>query len=174
MDWNPGMIELVGEQTGREIMRTPDEVTAIVELKRKGWGAKRIARELGISKNTVKRYLRAGGWQPYGRPSRAKVLDKHLPWVNEQYMKHRGNADVVRQELQRQFRQQVSLRTIERAVAPLRRQLNAAAVATVLVSRLRQAGICRGTLGKRGCSSRENRPGYSCVCSPWGTLDVRL
>ena len=88
-------------------MRTPDEVTAIVELQRKGWGAKRIARELGISKNTVKRYLRAGGWQPYGRPSRAKVLDNRLQWVNEQYLKHRGNADVVRQELQRQFGLQV-------------------------------------------------------------------
>jgi DNA-binding NarL/FixJ family response regulator len=41
-------------------LTTPDEVKAIVELQRKGWGAKRIAREFGISKNTVKRYLRAG------------------------------------------------------------------------------------------------------------------
>ena len=131
MDTNLGMIGPIGEHTGREIMRTPDEVTAIVELQRKGWGAKRIARELGISKNTVKRYLRAGGWQPYGRPSRAKLLDDCQQWVNEQYLKHRGNADVVRQELQRQFGLQVSLRTIERAVAPLRRQLKAAAVATV-------------------------------------------
>jgi transposase len=131
MNPNLGMIELIGEQAGREIMRTPDEVTAIVELQRKVWGAKRIARELGISKNTVKRCLRAGGWQPYGWPSRAKVLDDRLQWREEQYLKHRGNADVVRQELQRQFGLQVSLRTIERAVAPLRRQLNAAVVATV-------------------------------------------
>jgi DNA-binding NarL/FixJ family response regulator len=65
MDTNLGMIEPIGEHTGREIMRTPDEVTAILELQRKGWGAKRISRELGISKNTVRRYLRAGGWQPY-------------------------------------------------------------------------------------------------------------
>ena len=81
MDTNLGMIKPVGEHTGREIMRTPDEVTVILELQRKGWGAKRIARELGISKNTVKRYLHAGGWQPYGRPSRAKMLDDRLPWV---------------------------------------------------------------------------------------------
>lgn len=72
MDKDLGMIDPSRGDTGREIMRTPDEVTSIVELQRKGWGAKRIARVLGISKNTVKRYLRAGGWQPYGRPSRGK------------------------------------------------------------------------------------------------------
>jgi DNA-binding NarL/FixJ family response regulator len=27
----------------------------------KGWGARRIARELGVSRNTVKRYLAEGG-----------------------------------------------------------------------------------------------------------------
>lgn len=131
MDTDFGMIDPIRGDTGREIMRTPDEVTSIVELQRKGWGAKRIAGALGISKNTVKRYLRAGGWQPYGRPSRRKALDPCSEWVAEQYLKHRGNADVVRQELQREFGLQVSLRTIERAVAPLRRQMHASAVATV-------------------------------------------
>lgn len=46
-------------------------------------------------------------------------------------MKHRGNADVVRQELRRELGLQVSPRTIERAVAPLRRQMHSSAVATV-------------------------------------------
>lgn len=131
MDRDLGMIDPIREDTGREIMHTPDEVTSILELQRKGWGAKRIARALGVSKNTVKRYLRAGGWQPYGRPFRRKALDPCAEWVAEQYMKHRGNADVVRQELQREFGLLVSLRTIERAVAPLRRQMHASAVATV-------------------------------------------
>ncbi len=35
----------------REAMLEPEEVSAIKEL---GWGAKRIARELGISRNTAK------------------------------------------------------------------------------------------------------------------------
>jgi transposase len=131
MDVNQGMINPVREDPEREIMRTPDEVTSILELQRKGWGAKRIARELGLSKTTVKRYLRAGAWQPYGRPSRKKVLDEHSAWVAEQYLKHRGNADVVRQQLQREFDMQVSLRTVERAVEPLRRRLRAASVVTV-------------------------------------------
>jgi len=32
----------------RECVRTPDEVAAMLELKRRGWGAKRIAREFGV------------------------------------------------------------------------------------------------------------------------------
>ena len=106
-------------------MRTPNEVTTILELQRKGWGAKRIARELGISKDTVKRYMQVGGWQLYGLPMWRKALDECSPWVAEQYLKHRGNADVVRQELARHKGFQVSLRTIERAVTPLGRQLRA-------------------------------------------------
>jgi transposase len=115
----------------RELMRTPEEVTTILELKRQGWGVKRIARELGISKNTVKVYLRKGTWVPYGRPARKRMLDGQASWVAESYLQHRGNADVVRQELGRQFGLEVSLRTVERAVRPLRRQLKAAALATV-------------------------------------------
>ncbi len=37
----------------RDEMETPDDVSAMVRLKALGWGAKRIAAELGCSKNTV-------------------------------------------------------------------------------------------------------------------------
>jgi transposase len=87
MDRNLGMIGPIREDSGREIMHTPDEVTTILELQRRGWGAKRIARELGVSKNTVKRYLQAGGWRPYRRPIRPKRLDECGQWVAEQYVK---------------------------------------------------------------------------------------
>ena len=43
-------------------MLAPDEVAAMVRLHGLGWGSKRIAGELGCSRNTVKRYLAAGGW----------------------------------------------------------------------------------------------------------------
>jgi hypothetical protein len=33
-------------------------------LKTRSWGVRHIADELGVSKNTVKRYLRQGGWAP--------------------------------------------------------------------------------------------------------------
>ena len=46
-------------------------------------------------------------------------------------MAHRGNADVVRQELASEKGIEVSLRTVERAVEPWRRELRNAALATV-------------------------------------------
>jgi hypothetical protein len=39
------------------------------------WGTKRIAAELGCSRNTVKRYLAAGGWVANRQPRRKRRLD---------------------------------------------------------------------------------------------------
>ena len=112
-------------------MKTPDDVAAMVRLKQLGWGAKRIAAELGCSRNTVRRWLTKGGWRPCGSPSRSKQLDGLDDWLRERFRRHGGNADVVRQELALEKGVIVSLRTVERAVAPLRRELVAAAQATV-------------------------------------------
>jgi transposase len=49
----------------------------------------------------------------------------------ERLRRHRGNADVVRQELASELDIVVSLRTVERAVSHLRRELAAEALATV-------------------------------------------
>ena len=65
------------EIEGSHAMHTPEDVQAMLKLASMGWGAKRIAAELGCSRNTVKRYLRQGGWQPYQAPTRAGVLDEH-------------------------------------------------------------------------------------------------
>ena len=114
-----------------EQMREPDEVAAMLRLKALGWGVRRIARELGCSHMTVRRYLAAGGWTAYQKPERPRVLDGLEDWLAERFRQHRGNADVVRQELAREHGLVVSLRTVERAVAPLRRSLQAEARATV-------------------------------------------
>ena len=47
------------------------------------------------------------------------------------FRQHRGNADGIRQELQKKQGLMVSLRTVERAVQPWRQQLDAEARATV-------------------------------------------
>jgi transposase len=112
-------------------MREPDEVAAMLRLKALGWGVRRIARELGCSHMTVRRYLAAGGWTAYQKRERPKVLDRLEDWLAERFRQHRGNADVVRQDLAREHGLQVSLRTVERAVAPLRQGLQAEARATV-------------------------------------------
>ena len=112
-------------------MKAPDDVSAMLKLKALGWGVKRIAAELGCSKHTVKRWLGLGGWRPCASPSRSKRLDDHGDWLAERFHRHAGNADVIRQELAREKGIAVSLRTVERAVAPLRRELVAQARATV-------------------------------------------
>ena len=110
-----------------DAMLRPDEVSAVVRLHQLGWGTRRIAAELGCSRTTVKRYLEAGGWVAYRPPRRGRRLDGLESWLAERFRQHRGNADVVRQDLAREQGIAVSLRTVERAVAPLRRALRAEA-----------------------------------------------
>src|ERR1700722_14770316 len=112
-------------------MHTPDDVQAMLKLASLGWGAKRIAKELGCSRNTVRRYLRHGGYLPYRTPRRACQLAELKDWLAARYLQHRGNADVVRQDLQRERGVVVSLRTVERAVRHLRREVLAQKLATV-------------------------------------------
>lgn len=59
-------------------MLEPDEVTAMLRLRKLGWGSKRLAREFGCSRTTVKRYLGAGGWQPYQRRACGGKLGTHF------------------------------------------------------------------------------------------------
>jgi len=112
-------------------MKTPDEVAAMVRLKACGWGVKRIAAELGCSHHTVKRYVAAGGAQPFQAPKRAKALEGQETWLRERFLRHRGHADVVRQDLLAEKALGVSLRTLPRAVQPYRQALKAEALACV-------------------------------------------
>jgi transposase len=112
-------------------MRTPDEVAAMLRLKALGWGERRIAAEVGCNRRTVRRYLAAEGWVGYRSPQRAKKLNGLEDWLAERFRRHRGNGDVVRQDLEREHGLKVSLRTIERAVSHLRQELRAEARATM-------------------------------------------
>jgi transposase len=112
-------------------MLAPEQVTVMMRLQQLGWGTKRIARELGCDRKTVKRYLRQGVWQGYRQPRRSRALDGLEVWLADRFRRHRGNADVVRQELAAEHGITVSLRTVERAVVGLRRELAAEAKATV-------------------------------------------
>ena len=114
-----------------EVMKEPDEVAAMLRLKELGWGVRRIARELGCSHMTVRRYVAAGGWAPARLAERPSALDGLEGWLAERLRRHRGNADVVRQDLAREHGIAVSLRTTQRACMPHRRVLEAEARATV-------------------------------------------
>jgi transposase len=114
-----------------QVMKTPDDVAAMLRLKSLGWGAKRIARELGCSHHTVRGYLAAGGVRPFKSPRRPKLLDGHDDWLRDRFIRHRGNADVVRQDLLSEKRLAVSRRTLQRAVQSYRQALKAEALASV-------------------------------------------
>src|SRR5579864_2587764 len=114
------------ETTGRQLMQTPDDVAQMLRLRATGLGIKSIAHKMGCSKSTVRRYLRAGGYVAYKPPEREGALRGLETWLAERLQRHRGNADVVRQDLQRERGLALSLRTVERAVAPFRRELRAA------------------------------------------------
>src|SRR2546421_9971614 len=120
-----------GELPRREVMQTPDEVAVMLRLKALGWGVRRIAGELGCSHMTVRRYLAAGGWVAYRGRGRPGTLAGLEDWVAERFRRHAGNADVVRQELEREKGIRLSLRTVAREVRHLRRELEAAARATI-------------------------------------------
>ena len=119
------------DELRREWMREPDEVAAMLRLRGLGWGVRRIAAEFGCSHVTVRRYLAAGGWT--GLPEAASC--EGPGWAGgvagRAVCRHRGNADVVRQDLAREKGIVAGLRTVERAVAPLRQALEAGARATV-------------------------------------------
>ena len=112
-------------------MLEPEAVTTIVRLGQSGWGAKRIAKTLGIARNTVRRYLSAGGAVPYRQAQRTSVLDGQEAWLRERFLQHRGNCDVVRQQLSKDLGIETSLRTVERACRGFRQELEASRRATI-------------------------------------------
>ncbi|MCK1679994.1 hypothetical protein IVA87_11145 [Bradyrhizobium sp. 147] len=108
-----------------QVMKTPDDVAEMLPLRACGWGLKRIARQLGCGHHTVKGYVVAGGVKAFKSPERPKRLDGLEGWLRETLVRHRGNADVVRQDLLAEKGVTVSRRTLQRAVQPYRQALKA-------------------------------------------------
>jgi len=112
-------------------MIKPDVVDRIRELAGQGVGSKRIARQLGVSRNVVRRYL-AGARVGFQERPKARRLDGNTQREVERLFETvaEGNTVVVRQELAAKGID-VELRTLQRAVAPLRQAARAKALATV-------------------------------------------
>jgi transposase-like protein len=123
----PGILGSI--QHGAEMLES-EAVREMFTLQRLGWGAKRIARELGIARNTVRDWLRKGSNRQYAGPARAPVLAEHFPWLRERFRAGVRNGDVFRQELAARG-VIVSLRTVNRALKPLRREVALSGRATV-------------------------------------------
>jgi transposase len=112
-------------------MLESEVVDRIRELSGQGLGSKRIARQLGVSRNTVRRYL-AGATVGFQQRPGARRLDDHtLREVHHLFgTVAEGNAVVIQQELaSRGFH--VELRTLQRAVVARRQEEQAEVLATV-------------------------------------------
>src|SRR4051794_4693193 len=112
-------------------MLKPEVVDRIRALAAQGLGSKRIARLLGVARNPVRRYLAGAPVGHQGRPAARRRDDAALREVQHLYgTVAEGNAAVIQQELAARGLH-LDLRTLQRAVAPLRQERRAAALATV-------------------------------------------
>jgi transposase len=109
-----------------------EAVREMRELAAKGWGAKRIARELGLARNTVRRYLRDGPAAEVQERPTARCLDEVAR--AEAVSLFEGTADfnaVVVADILAQRGVEASVRTVQRVVAERRRERRASDLATV-------------------------------------------
>jgi hypothetical protein len=74
---------LLTDDQRRDVVKAPDEVSAMLRLKALGWGSKRIATEPGCARNTVRRWLAEGDWRACATASRSKRLDGLSDWIAE-------------------------------------------------------------------------------------------
>ena len=116
-----------------EVSMVEQEVVQKMRVLREwGWGAKRIAREVGVARNTVRRYFRQGEaaeaqFRPEARCLPTEVVKRAVAlWDGSA----EGNAVVVQQLLSVEGIE-ASVRTVQRALEGRRRQVRAAEVATV-------------------------------------------
>lgn len=118
---------------GAEVsMLAPEIVRQIRDLAGLKWGAKRIAAEIGVARDTVRRYLRGGLAAEVQRRPGAWTVDEATRALAVELLDGpgQGNAVVVRRLLAERGIA-VPLRTLQRQLMPHRRARRAAEVATV-------------------------------------------
>jgi transposase len=121
------------------ITRTKARYQTIQALKAKGKGIKTIMRELGLAKETVRRFYRAGSVEELlakpraGRPS---VLDAYKPYLHERWNAGATNASALYREITEQG-YRGSRGTLAAYLAPFR-ALGAAPPPTPVVPKVRQ------------------------------------
>ena len=80
-----GLERVVSQPTeaglAEERMLRAELVREMVARQARGEGAKRIARELGVDRKTVKRWLRLGRWQPRRSRARPRAIDQFADFI---------------------------------------------------------------------------------------------
>jgi transposase len=114
------------------VMVEPEIVRQIRSLAEFGWGARRIGRELGVARGTVRRYLHGGeAAEVQQRPSRRCLDETACALAMELFdTTAEGNAVVV-QQLLAERGVDVDIRVVQRVLQPHRREKLVAEAATV-------------------------------------------
>ena len=82
-----------------ERMLKEDLVREMVARKERGEGLKRIARELGVDRKTVRRWLRVGGWQPRRPRLRRRAIEQFTEFIAQRGPEVGWNGVVLHREL---------------------------------------------------------------------------
>jgi transposase len=124
--------EKMAPPSAEVLMLAPGIVRQIEQLAMLGWRAKRISRQLGMRRETVRRYLRGGEAAKVQQRPGARTLDDSQRALAVDLLDGpaAGNAVVVRRLLAERGIQ-VPLRTLQRTVSGHRRARGVAALATV-------------------------------------------
>ncbi len=113
-----------------ERMLREDVVREILARLERGEGIKRIARELGVDRKTVKAWRRRGQWRPRPAGERARALDGYTAFLDGRGPEVAWNGQVLHRELQGLGFTGGYLQ-VQRYIQPLRVARRWAALATV-------------------------------------------
>ncbi len=95
---------------------------AVLDLHEQGAKSRAIARQLGLSRSTVRRYLKAGGFPERSkRGGQSSLLDSYLPYLEQRWDEGCHNGVQLYREIQ-QVGYSGSRPTVSRWVAKMRRQ----------------------------------------------------
>ncbi len=107
-----------------------DLVSEMVARRDRGEGIKQIARDLGVDRKTVKRWLRLGAWQPRQTQRRARQLDRFASFIERRAPEVGFNSAVLYRELQ-QLGFTGGIVQVQRRLRPQREQRKWSELATV-------------------------------------------
>jgi transposase len=98
-EWEEVVSPTTEPRSAEEPMLGAELVQEMVARRERGEGIKRIARELGVDRKTVKRWLRLGTWQPRQPPRRARQLDGFAELIERRAPEVGFNGVVLYREL---------------------------------------------------------------------------
>lgn len=102
--------------------RRLERYQAVVDLYKQGTKVRAIARQLGMSRTTVKRYLKANGFpEMSSREGQVSILDSYLPYLQQRWAEGCHNGVQLYREIQQQG-YPGSRPSVSRWVAKMRKQ----------------------------------------------------